>query len=482
MAPSDATVLRKLHLALDAAVVLCAMWAAAAVQPQARALIPDMQALVSFHEYALLSYLALPLWLLLVVGLGLHHSFEEPLGPAELFVRLLKLHLGGLLGLALIHLLTRSVVNRSLIAIFLCCAFCLMYAERLLLGFWVRLQHARGQTRTRILLVGQPSKRMADFLDDARAQALPPTILGYLEAPEDGAGKPASPSRQAPATEQPPRLGSLGQLGELLQREAVDHVMFFPPAHRPQELSEALQSCEELGVAASFAVEIRQIARATPRIVSIYDHPFVSFERSAHGPQALALKHGLDPLLAAVLLLLLSPLMLVIALAIVVTMGRPVLYAQQRAGLYGRPFRMFKFRSMVRGAEGQRDELLDDNEMDGPVFKMRSDPRVTPLGRQLRRHSLDELPQLFNVLLGSMSLVGPRPLPLTEQNRIRGWQRRRLSMKPGVTGLWQVSGRHDLDFEEWMLLDLKYIDDWSPWLDLTILLRTLPTVVLGRGA
>jgi len=155
---------------------------------------------------------------------------------------------------------------------------------------------------------------------------------------------------------------------------------------------------------------------------------------------------------------------------------------QPRAGLYGRSFRMVKFRSMVQGAEAQRETLGDSNEMSGPVFKIKADPRVTRLGRVLRKTSLDELPQLFNVLNGSMSLVGPRPLPLMEQRQIRGWQRRRLSMKPGITGLWQVSGRNDLDFEEWMLLDLEYIDDWSLGLDLSILLRTLPVVLFGRGA
>jgi lipopolysaccharide/colanic/teichoic acid biosynthesis glycosyltransferase len=171
-----------------------------------------------------------------------------------------------------------------------------------------------------------------------------------------------------------------------------------------------------------------------------------------------------------------------VALAIAVSMGRPVLYTQERVGHNGRRFRMFKFRSMVKGAEGMKPELSHLNETGGPTFKARRDPRVTALGRFLRRFSIDELPQLLNVLEGSMSLVGPRPLPVEEQQQIRGAQRRRLSMKPGITGLWQVSGRSDVGFEDWMRLDVQYVDEWSLALDVALLLRTVKVVILGRGA
>jgi lipopolysaccharide/colanic/teichoic acid biosynthesis glycosyltransferase len=258
--------------------------------------------------------------------------------------------------------------------------------------------------------------------------------------------------------------------------------LFLPPAHQPQQVREELLACEAVGVGASFAVDLVQLADAAPRVTSKYEHAFITFEVSPKRADLLAIKYGLDPILAAFTLLLLAPVLLVVAGAIAVSMGRPVLFAQARGGLFGRPFRMLKFRTMRDGAEQERDALVADNEMSGPVFKIKDDPRVTPLGRLLRRTSLDELPQLFNVLTGSMSLVGPRPLPVSEQQQIRGWQRRRLTMKPGITCLWQVGGRNDVDFAEWMLLDLKYIDDWSLWLDVQILLRTLPAVLLRRGA
>jgi lipopolysaccharide/colanic/teichoic acid biosynthesis glycosyltransferase len=205
-------------------------------------------------------------------------------------------------------------------------------------------------------------------------------------------------------------------------------------------------------------------------------------EGSAPPARALAIKHALDPVLASLALALGWPVLVIIGLAVWASMGRPILFIQTRGGLHGRPFRMLKFRSMRVGAEAERDELEVSNEMSGPVFKMREDPRVTPFGRFLRTSSLDELPQLLNVLTGSMSLVGPRPLPVQEHAQLRGWQRRRASVKPGLTCLWQIGGRSDVDFSDWMRLDLKYIDEWSLWLDLVILLKTIPFVLLGRGA
>jgi lipopolysaccharide/colanic/teichoic acid biosynthesis glycosyltransferase len=208
----------------------------------------------------------------------------------------------------------------------------------------------------------------------------------------------------------------------------------------------------------------------------------MSFEVATKAPVDLSFKHMLDVILALLGILAIAPLLLVVSLLVLVRMGRPVFFVQQRAGLRGREFAMLKFRTMVRDAEARRQELEEHNEMSGPVFKIDDDPRVTPLGRFLRRTSIDELPQLFNVLTGTMSLVGPRPLPVEEQKKIVGWHRRRLSMKPGITCLWQTRGRSDVDFEQWMAYDLEYVDTWSFSLDLKILLLTIPVVLKGRGA
>lgn len=472
--------LGRLQLVGDALMIVLSLWLASSSQPLLRKLIPSLRAAVSVHEYATLVYLVLPLWLFLIVSFRVHVAVPQRLGQAELLVRLFKLHITGLAGLALLQFLTQSVVNRSLVGLFLGFTFCLMYVQRSALIAWARFQHASGTGQERILLVGQPSRRMSELMRSALAGPNPPNFLGYLSAPLPAAKSPLSmPPPDAPPLTQ---LGELSDLARLLHELPVDHVLFFPPAHRPENVREELLACEEVGVTASFSVDLVQLSEATPCVTSHYEHAFVSFEVSPKRADALALKYGIDPVLASLLLLILSPVLLAVTVAIWLRMSRPILFVQERAGLHGRTFRMLKFRTMRRGAELQQDALRDVNEMSGPVFKLREDPRVTPLGRFLRRTSLDELPQLFNVLSGSMSLVGPRPLPLSEQAAIRGWQRRRLTMKPGMTCLWQVSGRSDTDFVDWMLLDLKYIQDWSLWLDLVVLLKTIPVVLFGRGA
>ena len=196
----------------------------------------------------------------------------------------------------------------------------------------------------------------------------------------------------------------------------------------------------------------------------------------------MLVKRVMDVFLALLLTVVFSPVMLLTAILIKLTSPGPVLFKQERCGLNGRPFMMDKFRSMVDNAEQLRFELESLNEMDGPVFKSSRDPRVTAIGKLIRRFSIDEFPQLYNVLRGDMSLVGPRPPLPQEVSKYKRWQRRRLSMKPGITCLWQISGRNEVSFEDWMKLDLAYIDNWSLLLDLKILLRTVPAVLFGRGA
>jgi exopolysaccharide biosynthesis polyprenyl glycosylphosphotransferase len=197
---------------------------------------------------------------------------------------------------------------------------------------------------------------------------------------------------------------------------------------------------------------------------------------------ALVAKRAFDLVASAAALVVLSPLFLAIAAAVKLDSPGPVLFRQRRVGLAGRIFTVYKFRSMHHGAEALRPALEARNEMVGPVFKIRDDPRVTRVGRWLRRTSFDELPQFFNVLRGEMSVVGPRPPIPSEVRAYARWQRRRLSVKPGITCTWQVSGRNEVDFDRWMALDLDYIDHWSLWGDLRIVLKTIPAVLLGRGA
>jgi exopolysaccharide biosynthesis polyprenyl glycosylphosphotransferase len=210
--------------------------------------------------------------------------------------------------------------------------------------------------------------------------------------------------------------------------------------------------------------------------------PLLTFTTIPTNEAALAVKRLSDIVISAGALILLSPLMLVAAAVIKLTSPGSVFFVQKRSGLNGRIFDFYKFRSMYRDADQRKDELRARNEMDGPVFKIKSDPRITPAGRFIRKSSIDELPQLWNVFKGDMAIVGPRPPVPAEVEKYERWQRRRLSMKPGITCIWQVSGRNMIKFNDWIRLDLAYIDNWSLWLDLKILIKTVPAVLTGKGA
>jgi exopolysaccharide biosynthesis polyprenyl glycosylphosphotransferase len=460
--------LRRLILLLDTLVLTASMAGALAMHPWLRHFLPWIKSLPGTPAIVLIVYLVVPIWLALVSVFGLHRTFERAWSAGGLLVDLAKVHAAGFLTVSALDYATQLRLNRSLFGVFLVTSFVLLYLERLLLGRWHRYQHALGHARRRLLLVGDPGEEMLALVARARAESLPPELVGYLGPEREGS--------------QLRRCGALADLEQVLHDGAVDAVLFFPPHNHPRDVAAALLACETVGVPAEFSIDIVQPAQATPRVVSTYGRPFVSFDVAPKPPEQLALKHAFDFVASALGLLVLSPLLLLVALAILLTMGRPILFAQERAGLFGRRFRMLKFRTMRRDAEAMQNALRARNEMTGPVFKLTRDPRVTRLGHWLRRASIDELPQLINVLLGSMSLVGPRPLPSSEQQAMSGWHRRRLSMKPGVTGLWQVSGRNDVDFEQWMRLDLRYVDEWSLGLDAKILVRTIPAVLLGRGA
>jgi exopolysaccharide biosynthesis polyprenyl glycosylphosphotransferase len=240
--------------------------------------------------------------------------------------------------------------------------------------------------------------------------------------------------------------------------------------------------CEEMGVPACLLADFFPLRFFKKRMGEFQDKPAILFSTAPDNGTTLYLKGLVDRILALFGIVLISPLLLSVALLVRLTSKGSILFRQQRCGLNGRKFALLKFRTMVENAEELKTSLQEKNEMDGPVFKIKDDPRLTKVGKWLRKLSLDELPQLFNVLWGDMSLVGPRP-PLPEEvSQYDLWHRRKLSMKPGITCLWQVNGRNDINFDKWMKMDLEYIDNWSLWLDTKILFKTIPAVILGTGA
>ena len=281
-----------------------------------------------------------------------------------------------------------------------------------------------------------------------------------------------------------PVLGSLADLPRLLREDVVDDVVIcLPLASRYHEAAAVVALCEEQGIAVRLHAELFPLSLARRNGGDPGETPTVTLYPGAiHGAGAV-LKRAVDIVLSLTLLILLAPVFVIVAALIKLDSPGPVFFLQQRRGLNKRPFQMIKFRTMRQDAERLLVTVASMNEEFGPAFKIRNDPRVTRIGRYLRRTSIDELPQLINVLRGEMSLVGPRPLFHWEYDRIQEpWIKRRCSVKPGLTGLWQVSGRSDLPFDKRIALDLHYIDHWSIRLDLRILARTIPAVMSGKGA
>lgn len=278
-------------------------------------------------------------------------------------------------------------------------------------------------------------------------------------------------------------LGVATELEQVLRSMPVAEV-YFASNHfaHAEEIQAAIKVCEKFGVPFATPAIAYRLERASPLLSHGIGDGYVHYQSVQAKPVEFAFKRVFDIMSSGVALWVLAPMLLIVAALVKLTSKGPVLFRQTRVGLHGRPFKMLKFRTMVENAEELKAELAQQNEMDGPVFKMKKDPRITSIGRVLRKFSIDELPQLINVLRGDMSVVGPRPPVPNEVARYEPWHRRRLSVRPGLTCIWQVSGRNEISFEQWMYMDLQYIDTWSFSKDIGLILKTFPVVLTGRGA
>ncbi len=278
-----------------------------------------------------------------------------------------------------------------------------------------------------------------------------------------------------------PLMGHPEQLKTIISQQQVDCVIV---AVEIDELSQAKESAllaEQMGVTVVVMSQIFDLRLSRHRAVEVGNIPAVEYSCVPAGKISLSFKRLSDSIGALVGLVLFAPIMIVAAIAIKIDSRGPVLFRQTRSGINGKTFKLWKFRTMVIDAEKKKAELLEKNEMSGPVFKMTGDPRITRVGHFLRKYSIDEFPQFMNVLTGEMSLVGPRPALPSEVAGFEPWQHRKLSVKPGLTCLWQADGRNDIDFEDWMKMDLEYIDNWSVWEDTKIIAKTIPAVLKGSG-
>jgi exopolysaccharide biosynthesis polyprenyl glycosylphosphotransferase len=324
-----------------------------------------------------------------------------------------------------------------------------------------------------VLIVGTGSRSAAVYEALCRGQRGAVHVAGFVDS---SAGASEEIRRR--------HLGGLDDLEGILMHHPIDQVLItLPVRSHYSEIQRTVEVCERVGVTSEYLADVFSFTRATPRFEEADPFSAMAVPVASEDPLRLLVKRGMDVIGAAAGLIVLAPVMVCVAVAIKLESPGPVLYVQERFGLRKRRFRMYKFRTMVADAESRQASLEALNEATGPVFKLSADPRVTRLGRLLRRTSIDELPQLLNVLRGEMSLVGPRPLPGRDVARFaEGSLMRRFSVRPGLTCLWQVGGRSNLSFQEWITLDLKYIDEWSLWLDLRLLLQTIPAVLRGTGA
>lgn len=406
-----------------------------------------------------------------LIALDVHRFYStSPIAARRhAFLALLKsaflalVSLLGILYVARIH-----YIPRSLLVLHSVFALLLVYLRVAVLQPLLRfLERSR-----RLLLLGDP----ADY----------PAVAAWLASPDHGApytvvGFLVHPAAAAPAPDELPATGSSDTFLDYIHSNVVDSVLVLPGAVPRATVSEWLRQCAEEGIDAILPIPAYRPAIGTLEMDAFDSVPYLLFSTVPPSSWGLAIKRVFDIAASGLALLFLSPLFLLISILIRRSSPGPAFFSQIRCTRHGRTFRMYKFRTMVQNAEDIRASLDELNEVSGPVFKMKNDPRVTPVGRFLRKYSLDELPQLVNVFKGDMSIVGPRPPIPAEVALYEPWQRRRLSMRSGCTCLWQIGGRNQLSFEDWMRLDLQYIDSWSLALDLKIILRTFSAIFRGTG-
>jgi exopolysaccharide biosynthesis polyprenyl glycosylphosphotransferase len=401
----------------------------------------------------------------------------------KIYSRVIRAVVGILFGtIILLYLLHEHNVSRMLLALFIIFLTFFLFLSKGIIYYILRYYRSRSYNTRNLLIVGvgQRAERIIDAIQNHKGSGY--RILGCLTTDND-----KKQEGKSYLFGKIKILGSVSTLPIILTEDIVDEIIFAADIEKIECIDSLIRFAEHLGVNVHIVPDFQlEKIMYQPEIASItiqdfFGYPTLALSTTPQRRNALIVKDIIDYSFAGIGVVLLSPIFLVLILLIKVTSDGPAFFIQQRCGLYGRTFPLIKFRTMVKDAEKLKENLQKDNEADGPVFKITHDPRITPLGKFLRRTSLDELPQLFNVLMGHMSLVGPRPPLPDEVKKYEPWQRRRLSMKPGLTCTWQVDGRNNINFDRWMRLDLKYIDQWSLMLDSKILFKTVREVISFHG-
>ncbi len=449
-------------------------------------------------------------WIVLVIGLPLFNFALSNLGAYRsmrfrTWAKLLKLAFiaSGVvfLGSSAIMFVLNQDISRSFVGSFCLLSFFALFFERIAVLALLRWFRIRGKNYRNLLVVGTGKNarnianqiaempelgiRVQGFVgfDDSPAPPMRKFANAQLSSPENLQTNTEAQRHYNAVAKDLPILATLDTFEDSLKKYAIDEVLFTDTEKHYDSVLELSKIAKEEGITITFAGMFYGFDLAKSEISYFGSTPLVHFEATPSSTKALFSKRLLDLVVSTISLVILFPVMLVTAILIKLDSKGPIFFKQRRVGLNGRLFTLLKFRSMFPDAEEKLEALRDLNEMSGPAFKIANDPRITKIGSFLRKYSIDELPQLINVLLGDMSLVGPRPPLPSEVKEYKRKHRRRLSMRPGITCTWQVSGRNSIpNFEDWTELDLDYIDNWSFRNDLRLLLKTIPAVVRGTGA
>lgn len=418
----------------------------------------------------------LAIWHVIFSSFGLYHSHRLERPRAEIASVIKAVTIATLIVLAAAVFLEIRMVTPVFLMVFWAIGTALVVISRLTLRYLLKQVRVRGRNLRLVLIVGTSPRAVEIARKIESSPELGYRIIGFAD--EEWAGLDefrASGYHQ---------VCSLGSFPDFLRHSVVDEVVMALPVRSYYfQASRVAALCEEQGIMMRFPSSIFNLKMALSKAEEFQGDSLITLYRGTRDGWPMTVKRLIDFTVALAALIVFGPLFLVVALLIRLGSPGPVFFIQKRMGLSKRRFPLYKFRTMVPDAEAKLKEIAHLNEVSGPVFKIKDDPRITPIGRFLRKTSIDELPQLINVFKGEMSLVGPRPLPVRDYEGFdQDWQRRRFSVRPGITCLWQVGGRSSVPFERWMELDMEYIDKWSLWLDLKILAQTIPAVLRGSGA
>ncbi len=430
-----------------------------------------------FLDYVWILIIAIPVWFLLFTRYGLYASMRR-LTIFEIVTRSLNVHfLGALACAAFIFLLDREEYSRAIYGGFIVFSFIFITLERVLVRGFLGYFRSKGYNTRNLLIVGtrEKARRFHQMVEDHREWGM--EIEGFLQADE-------SQPLQEGEIDGHLVLGYARDLIKICKSVQIDEVVFCLPKNMIIDVDDYVRDLEEIGITVQVVLDFFDI-QSSKQVFGLFHNeiPIITFHTKSLDAQQLFLKRVLDIVGALIGLAMTAVLLPFIALAIKRSDPGPLFFGQNRVGENGRIFKCWKFRTMYTDAEERKKELMARNEMKGAIFKIKNDPRIFPFGHFLRKTSLDELPQFWNVLKGEMSLVGTRPPTPGEVSEYENWHRRRISIKPGITGLWQISGRNNIDdFDEIVRMDLSYIDTWNIWLDIRLLCKTVAVVLRRKGS